>query len=66
MHQDDLEEKYEFILFFKIVLGKIASAANSSHLTEAKTFVFFVSLSSFYSTYGKLPSPKDQGSKFLS
>ena len=27
LHQDDLKEKDEFILFFKIVQGKIASAA---------------------------------------
>ena len=27
LHQDDLKEKDEFIRFFKIVQGKIASAA---------------------------------------
>ena len=44
MHQDDLKEKDKFILFFKIVLGKIASAArnliHSSPQTEATTFAF--------------------------
>ena len=29
LHQDDLKEKDEFIIFFKIVLGKIASAARN-------------------------------------
>ena len=29
MHHDDLKEKDEFILFFKIVHGKIASAARN-------------------------------------
>ena len=29
MHQNDLKEKDEFILFFKIILGKIASAARN-------------------------------------
>ena len=42
LHQENLKEKHEFILFFKIVLGKIASAArnliNSSPQTEATTF----------------------------
>ena len=27
MHQDDLKQKDELILFFKIVLGRIASSA---------------------------------------
>ena len=44
LHQDDLKEKDKFILFFKIILGKIASAArnliHSSPLTEATTFAF--------------------------
>ena len=31
VHQDDLKEKDEFILFFKIVLGKIASAAGNKN-----------------------------------
>ena len=39
-----MKEKDEFILFFKIVLGKIASAArnliNSSPQTKATTFAF--------------------------
>ena len=44
MHQDDLKERDEFILFFKIVLGKTATAArnliNYSPQTEATTFAF--------------------------
>ena len=44
LHQEDLKEKDEFILFFKIALGKIASAArnliNSSPQTEVTTFTF--------------------------
>ena len=44
MHQDDLKEKDEFALFFKIVLSKPASAArywiNSSPQTQATTFAF--------------------------
>ena len=44
--QDDLKEKDEIILLFKIVIGKTASATkkliNSSHpQTEATTFAFF-------------------------
>ena len=44
MHQDDSKEKNEFILYFKIVLGKTASAArngiNSAPQTAATTFAF--------------------------
>ena len=44
LHQDDLKERDEFILFFKIVLGKIACAArnciNSAPQTAATTFSF--------------------------
>ena len=44
MHQDDLNEKDYFILFFEIVLGKTASSArqliNSFPQTEATTFAF--------------------------
>ena len=44
MQQDDLKEKDEYILFFKIVPGKIVNAArnwiNSSPQTEATTFTF--------------------------
>ena len=44
MHQDDLKEKDAFIIFFKIVLGKTASAArnwiNSSPETDSTTFAF--------------------------
>ena len=44
MHQDDLKEKDEILLFLKIVLDKIASVArnliNSSPQTEATTFAF--------------------------
>ena len=42
MHHDDLKEKDEFILFFKIVLGKIARAVrnliNSVPQTAATAF----------------------------
>ena len=44
LHPDDLKEKDEFILFFKISQGKIASATrnliNFSPQTEATTFAF--------------------------
>ena len=43
-NQDDMKEKDEFILFFKIVLGKTSSAArnwlNSFPQTEATTVAF--------------------------
>ena len=58
MHEDDLKEKDEFILFFKSVLGKISSAAriliNSSLQTEATTFAFSSVCVSFYE-YGTVP-----------
>ena len=47
LQQDDLKEKYEFILFFKIILGKIASAArnliNSSPKQKRRPFPFLLS-----------------------
>ena len=54
MHQDDLKENDEFVLFFKIDLGKIDNGArnliNSSPppLTEATTFAFSSVVSFFY------------------
>ena len=53
LHRDDLKEKDEFIKFFKIVLGKIASAARNAHQTAATTFAFF---SVFVLLLWKLPT----------
>ena len=53
MHQNDLKEKDEFIKFFKIVLGKIASAARNAHQTAATTFAFFSVFVQFF--YGSSP-----------
>ena len=58
MHQDDLNEKDEFILFFKIVLyrqssyGAARNYINSAPQTAAMTIaVFLLSLSFFFNTH---------------
>ena len=61
-----MKEIDEFILFFKIVLGKIASAArnliNSAHQSAAMTLVFCIYPSSMSVGLYVAESPK-QGSK---
>ena len=59
MHQDDLNEKDEFILFFKIVLyrqssyGAARNYINSApkHAAAMTIAVFLLSLSFFYNTH---------------
>ena len=50
LYQDNLKEKDEFILFFKIILGKIASTAMNSPKLQRRPLPFLLYLSFFCGT----------------